>query len=440
MQKLSIHFLSLLTGQAVAFLGSSLTGFALGIWAFQQHGSTSIYSIIALVNILPIFVLSPIAGVIADKVKRKTIVILANIASLVVVFALWQLLEFGQLTVFLLILLVALNASFTAFVVPVVSASIPLMVPLDWLNRANGLIALTLALVQFLTPALAGFLFQDIGLITILMLDLISGSFALIILAFCTIPQPQSQPKMSEGKVFHFRFYVRSLASTWRYMKSLPGLSNLIVFYGFMVSFSTGIAILVQPMLLTLTDPSTMGLVLSIASSGLIIGSLLVIIIKQPQQHHFIILLVSILFGLGCLLVPIGQSALAVAIGGFFIMLCHPIFDANNRALIQRKINVEHLGRVIGLRNFLLGFMQTTVFIAIGPLSDYVFEPQMAEGKWLHHYFSPLWGQGEGRGIALMISFMGLLILLMALYHGVRKKIAQVDHLKDQVTSQPAAS
>ena len=55
-------FLLILAGQVVYILGSTLSGFALGIWLYQTTGSASNFALTALCSVLPRLLVSPLAG------------------------------------------------------------------------------------------------------------------------------------------------------------------------------------------------------------------------------------------------------------------------------------------------------------------------------------------------------------------------------------------
>ncbi len=422
----------LLSGQVIALFGSSLSGFALGVFSFQQAGSATIYTVIALANILPMFLLSPLAGAVVDKFPRKMIVLAANTATLFIICLLYFLVSEGLLKTWHIICLVTLNSVFAAFVLPTISASIPLMVPSDQLSRANGLIAMALGLVELATPAIAGTLFTYFGLTVILASNFVALVVAMLILIICRVPQPTFS---SDNEKTHLKQQTifASLKETSQFLLKNPALNRLILFYAVIVSLTMAMAILVQPMLLAITDAKSMGMTLSFASSGIIIGSLMMVALKQVQQHIPIITLMALFVGASCIFIPIMTSPALIALGGFFVMCCYPVFDSNNRTLFQRKIEPTQLGRVIGLRNFILGLTQSVMFILVGPLADHVFEPAMQENGWLAPIFGEVFGVGQGRGIALMISLLGCLIVLTTLIALLSKKLRAVDTLKDTI-------
>lgn len=61
--------------QSVSQLGSSMTGFALIIWAYKQTGSAMAVSLMTFFSFLPYIVVSIFAGTFIDSHKKKTILL-----------------------------------------------------------------------------------------------------------------------------------------------------------------------------------------------------------------------------------------------------------------------------------------------------------------------------------------------------------------------------
>ncbi|MCY4045640.1 MAG: MFS transporter [Cellvibrionales bacterium] len=427
-------FFYLLSGQALALFGCSLTGFALGIYAYQENGSTTIYTAIALANILPIFLLSPLAGAIVDKFSRKWVLALANLGSIGVVGLLYFLHENQWLTSANIIGLVSLNATIAAFVLPTLSASIPLMVSDDQLSKANGLIAMGLGLIELVTPALSGTLYTEAGLDVIILANAFILFVALGVVSLCHIPRP-TIPAEHTKEAPQQTPLLATLKQTANFLWKNPHFSRLIVFYAITVSLTMSMAILVQPMLLSITDAKTMGMTLSFASFGIIIGSLFMVVIPQVTKHIPVMLAMAAIVGVSCILIPLATSPMWIALGGFLVMCCYPIFDTNSRTLFQRKIEPHMLGRVIGIRNFILGSTQAICFIIVGPISDKLFAPAMAESGWLTPYLQSLYGIGEGRGVAVLISAIGCLLLIWVIISSFSRRLRSIDSLEDTLSN-----
>jgi MFS family permease len=74
-------FFTMWLGQMVSITGSNMSGFALGIYAFPQTGSPTQFALISLANVLPRALLSPVAGVLADRLDRRRLMLLADLGS-----------------------------------------------------------------------------------------------------------------------------------------------------------------------------------------------------------------------------------------------------------------------------------------------------------------------------------------------------------------------
>jgi MFS family permease len=70
-QLLSEHrmrtFVVIWFGQVVSIIGSGLTGFALGVWVFQETGSVTYFALIMLSGTVPGILMAPFAGALVDS-------------------------------------------------------------------------------------------------------------------------------------------------------------------------------------------------------------------------------------------------------------------------------------------------------------------------------------------------------------------------------------
>ncbi len=430
-------FTILLTAQAISLFGSTLTGFALGVWAYQEAGaSVTIYAMIALANGLPIVLLSPIAGAAADRWNRKKIIISSQISAILVTAILALLYWLNQLEVWHIIALVAFNSIFSAFVLPTIAATLPLMVPKDSLIRANGMISLAFGTIELAAPAISGSLYIYGGLKTIFLIDILTFMVGLSVIILTYIPQHRSKNKdIEEAEKEHLW---QSVCAGWHYLRSNEGLLSMVIFYSVTASIMLAIAIMIQPMVLAFADAKTLGFIMSFAGSGILFGSIFMIAIKNTNHHMPVIFTAAIVLSLGCIFTPISTTPMILAIGGFLIMCCFPIFDGNNRALFQRKVEPEMLGRVIGLRNFSLGICQCLMVLVAGPFVDYFFEPGMQSGGYLTSLFADIFGEGKGRGIALSISLLGIISIINILIAFSSRKLRNLDTLLDDVKHEPS--
>src|SRR4051794_2492558 len=107
-------FLMIWAGQVVSSLGSYLTGFALGVWLYQQTGSATLFALITLVTTVPGLLLSPFAGALVDRWDRRWALVLANGGAGAATLALALLIWGGRLELWHIYLLMSVISSFGA--------------------------------------------------------------------------------------------------------------------------------------------------------------------------------------------------------------------------------------------------------------------------------------------------------------------------------------
>src|SRR3990172_2252777 len=151
-------------GQLVSTLGSGLTGFALGVWVYQQTHSVTLFALNMLAQTLPNVLLAPIAGALADRWDRRRVMLLSDVGAGLSTLAIALLFLSGRLEIWHVYIVTAVGAACTAFQWPAYSAATTMLVPKQQLGRAGGMVQIGEAMGQLISPALAGALFVAIGL------------------------------------------------------------------------------------------------------------------------------------------------------------------------------------------------------------------------------------------------------------------------------------
>ena len=102
-------------GQLISLTGSGLTGFALGVWVYQQTGSVTQFALISLLTSLPGIIFSPIAGALVDRWDRRMAMILSDTGASVCTLSIALLLWAGRLEVWHIYIAMAISSTFSAF-------------------------------------------------------------------------------------------------------------------------------------------------------------------------------------------------------------------------------------------------------------------------------------------------------------------------------------
>ncbi len=223
-------FVIVWAGQFVSTIGSSLTGFALGVWIYQKTGSTTLFALNLLAYALPSLFLSPIAGALADRWDRRLMMILsdtgAGISTLVI-----AILAFTQhLEVWHIYLATAINSGCSTFQWPAYSAATTLLVPKEQLGRAAGMVQIGEAISQLIAPAIAGAMLVTTGLQGVIIVDFVTFLCAILTLAFVRFPKPAVTAEGTGGPWL-------SLAGSWLWLALYFGSSGAVGFIGCVCSF-----------------------------------------------------------------------------------------------------------------------------------------------------------------------------------------------------------
>ncbi|HEY3477051.1 MAG TPA: MFS transporter [Anaerolineales bacterium] len=427
-------FLVIWIGQLISMLGSGLTGFALGVWIFDQTGQATPFALTILFANLPRILLLPVAGSLADRWNRRSVMILSDFGNAVVTVSVFVLLQFGTLQFWHIYLIATLGSVFSAFQEPAYTASITMLIPKKDLSRANGMMQMGQALEMVITPVIAGVLFVVIGLSGILVIDFVTFLFAVGTLLIVRIPQP----KLTEHGEKKASIWADALFG-WNYLKARPGLFGLLWYYAmvnFLLNWST---VLTGPMILSRFPASTLGMIQMFIGFGMLAGGILSSLWAGPRRKISAVIGFIGLSLVGMCIAGLRPSPYSIGAGLLWMMVCIPLASASSNALFQSKVAPEVQGRVFSIRAMISRSVMPVAFLLAGPLADYVFNPLLeTNGAWADTFLGALLETGPGRGIGLMMlasALVGILVTVLAYANPHIRNIE--DELPDAL---PAAS
>lgn len=181
-------YYTIIAGQAVSQVGSSAVQFALIWYLAQTTGSPSAMGLAGVAAFLPGALLSPVAGIVADRRNRKRVCIAADMAAgiMAATFAL----AMGSLGVSLVavIFLLAARSAATSFQAPAMQAMVPQIVPAQALVEAGGLAQALTSVSYILGPVVGGILYTVLPLPAVLVTDLIGALIAAAALGSVAVP------------------------------------------------------------------------------------------------------------------------------------------------------------------------------------------------------------------------------------------------------------
>jgi MFS family permease len=398
-------------GQVISLLGSSMTGFAMGVWVFQQTGSAASFALTLLFNMLPKAIISPLAGVLADRFERRKIMIFSDLSAGAATIFAAILFAGGNLSIWHIYLLTAINASASAFQGPAFGAAVTQLVPKEQLGRANGMLQFGDGVVQIAAPILAGVLIATFGLMSILIIDIVTFLFAvstLLIVQFPELLQSDEKKNVRKGGM-------SELGQAVKYLRDNHGLLGLILVFA-LVNFFIGIAeVVLTPMVLSFSTPGNLGIVMTTAGIGMLAGSIVMMVIGDKWQKIYVLFGAYALLAVGVFFAGIKPSIPLISVAIFMAFFFLPMVMSTSMAIFQIKVPLGIQGRVFGIRLFVNKLTFAIAFLSGGVLADKIFEPLMLEGGFLAEIFGGIIGVGSGRGMGLMFALMGTLSIITAL-------------------------
>lgn len=411
-------FMVIWFGQFISMLGSALSAFGLGIWIFQKTGSAASFAMSAVCTVLPALLFAPFAGSIADRKKRKAIILLTDSIDAFLKILIVTLLIFNKLELWMVYPLVFISGTLGAFQNPAFGASIPMLVPTDKLTRANGLLQFSSAIQNLLAPVIAGFLYPLIELKGLFIIDFVSFFFALASIAFIKIPQPSIE-KTKDSLVLAA---LKDLQYAWKYLIQKKGLMQLIVFFAFLNFIANLSMILLGPLMMSVYNSQAYGNVQAGIGLAMLLGGLCSSLIPDTKNKIKRILLILSLCSIGPIISGTTLNRIIIT-GGFFIfMFPVPYVNTLLMSIFQIKIERNVLGRVGALMTAILAAITPIAYLCAGPLADYVFEPLMNE---------------KGRGIGLIFIISGILLIISCLLMRLNKTVTSIEkRLPDYVDNQ----
>ncbi|MCI8842844.1 MAG: MFS transporter [Oscillospiraceae bacterium] len=186
-------------GQIASLIGSSAVQFALIWWIASETGSAIMMGLSGLVAFLPATLLSPLAGIVADRYHRKYICIFADLFIGVSAAIFSVLLWLFEMPVWTALIILFFRSIGNAFHQPAFQAMIPQFVPAEDLVKIGGWNQLIASGSFLLGPAIGAALYAAFSLPVILLTDLLGAIIASVMLAAVQIAPMQRVTRESQN-------------------------------------------------------------------------------------------------------------------------------------------------------------------------------------------------------------------------------------------------
>jgi len=157
------NFQLFFSGQLISLIGTWMQNVAQSWLVYRLTGSSLLLGVVSFAGQIPVFPMAPLAGMVADRLDRRTIVIITQTASMILAFILAALTLTKVVTVWEVIVLAALLGVVNAFDIPARQSFLVEMVGRDDLMNAIALNSSIFNSARIIGPAIAGILVASIG-------------------------------------------------------------------------------------------------------------------------------------------------------------------------------------------------------------------------------------------------------------------------------------
>lgn len=419
------NFIIFFIGQSLSQFGSTLTSFAIVIWAFTTTGKVMTSSMLAVCNTIPYLFVSLFGGSVVDRKNKKTIMLICDLIAALSTLVIIICLQLNSMEIWILYIINAISGLMNAFQNPASQVVITMLVEKQNFVKFGGLQTTVNSMLSIFAPIMATGLISIGGLEIVLIIDLCTFLFAFLTLLFLV--------KIPEKKLTNdTRFWdvVLDIKNGIMYLKKQKGILYLMIIYSSLnfigaISFDS----MMSPLILARTNNNTLsvGIVSAmIAISGTLAG--IVITFSKQSDNKIKVMFRGILVAfIGIMSFGLVNNiylwSLVVLVGCFGM----PFYFAYESAILREYTPIEMQGKLFAMKGMLAQILTPCGYFLGAVLADYVFEPLMLGNNRFRNIFVRIVGTGKGSGISLLFVFAGLLGIILTLLFRNNKNIKSLD-------------
>lgn len=386
-------FLLLWSGELISSIGSGLTSFGLGVYVFEQTGSASAMAFVTLMAFMPALILSPIAGVLADRYDRRLLMMLGDgLSATGLLFILFCMIN-GEAQLWQICVGVTISSVFSSLLEPAYKATVTDLLTPEQYTKASGLVGIAGSAKYLISPIIAGFLLaiSDIKLLIIIDVCTFFVTVIATLIVKCGLTSKKSEQRMS---------FLHEFSDGFGAVYKNRGVLVLVMIGAAITLFLGVIQTLCAPLILAFADSATLGIGETICASGMLVSSVLIgsVSIKKGYAK----MLSASLFCAGIFMAIFGlrENMVLICVSGFLFFAMLPFANSALDYMLRTNIENELQGRAWGFIGIIsqLGYVAAYAFSGI--LADVI-------GK--------TFGIGVGRGAGILIIFAGVLLSVTAI-------------------------
>lgn len=352
-------------GSLISIFGTAIYTFAISLYTLKITGSSISFSTTLILSILPIIILNPIVGVIADKFNKKKLVVTANILNGVFLFIVYLISNWKGLSTGIIYLSTFVVTSINIIFDVSIDSAIPNIVSKEKIVNINAGNRIIDSISSVLGPVFGGIAFAIFNIESFILINSISFLVSAILdtlIDFKYNSNSELEEKSDENIAISKLNYFKEIAEGFKYLISKRYIIEILaifIIFNFFISFSVTIPIPIILNNILKIPTKSFGLIQGAIPVGMIIGAFMVknIIAKYKLNSIFSVTGIIISVNIILLSIPLFINTISniniyviyYLVIMIFMGVCISLVDIPFSYTLQTNIEEEFRARSLSL-------------------------------------------------------------------------------------------
>ncbi|EEH97344.2 MFS transporter [Clostridium tertium] len=352
-------------GSLISIFGTAIYTFAISLYTLKITGSSISFSTTLILSILPIIILNPIVGVIADKFNKKKLVVTANLLNGVFLFIVYLISNWKGLSTGIIYLSTFVVTSINIIFDVSIDSAIPNIVSKEKIVNINAGNRIIDSISSVLGPVFGGIAFAIFNIESFILINSISFLVSAILdtlIDFKYNSNSELEEKSDENIAISKLNYFKEIAEGFKYLISKRYIIEILaifIIFNFFISFSVTIPIPIILNNILKIPTKSFGLIQGAIPVGMIIGAFMVknIIAKYKLNSIFSVTGIIISVNIILLSIPLFINTISniniyviyYLVIMIFIGVCISLVDIPFSYTLQTNIEEEFRARSLSL-------------------------------------------------------------------------------------------
>lgn len=362
-------FILLWQGNAVSAIGDVLYSIAIGIWVFNETGSTALMGIMSSISMFVSMFLSPFAGVLTDRLRRKNIIVLADFVRGLLMCLIGWIAYCNALQVYQVLIVAFLAGVCNVFFSNAYGSLIVSVMPQDKIIQGQSIVQGTNYLIQVVGKGISGTLIALFGVPIMIMINGASFLFSSFTELFITpTPSLHSDEKINPSII------LSDFKDGLKYILSKKALFYFALFAMLLNFLGSGMGAILYPFILEKGfDMSQYAMFMSIESLAAFVALGILAVFPIPPKHRkqisIILLIVTCLCSIAYTALP---GFTLVTVFNTITSLANVAFNGILSGVMIKMIDEDYRGKVLGLISCLSNGGVALSSVAYGFVAQYI--------------------------------------------------------------------